>query len=110
MSQVPENPPDEKRELLAASQIDNNPKPVAKLRNPADLLTIGGSTYAPLAQLESEREKHVLPLNTTGLLGLGHVDLSSYKAEKLKIRTESIPTDIIDQMVSFPFLFRKQKK
>ena len=109
MSQVPENPsyvPEDKRELLSPSPIEGQ-KNSKKFHDPNDMIMVNQSTYYPLAQFEHEADKHVLPLQSAGLLGKGYVDLSSYKAEKLKIKMESIPTDIVEKMVFFLPLLKR---
>ncbi len=91
------NPPEEKKELLSTSQIDNSRLQPPKSNDP---IVVGESTPYPLSGLDPDSESIMLPLMTSGLFGTGLVDLSVFKADKLKVKTESIPTDIIDKMVS----------
>jgi len=97
---IPQNslpiPPEAKGEGSAPNDL---PKPAENGANVEVRIIVGGSGYYPISQYDQEVEKHVLPIQTAGILGLGHVDLSAYKAEKLKVRAESIPSDIIEKMV-----------
>jgi len=64
-----------------------------------ELITLKRSDYYPLGQYEQEDDNEIKPLKTSGLFGLGHVDLSDMKLEKLKTSGNFIPSEIVLKMV-----------
>lgn len=106
MSQVPENkenqPNPENPSNITEERKEGPLEPQGSVPKPKPkYINISRSEYYPLGQYDQEDEEHVLPLKTAGLLGLGHVDLSDMKYERLKIHTEGVPSEIVNRMVTF---------
>jgi hypothetical protein len=67
------------------------------------------SDYYPLGQYDQENDNEVKPLKTAGLFGLGYIDLSDIKFEKLKVRGNFIPSEIVAKMVHIPLILHRKE-
>lgn len=95
MSQAPEVKKEEEKEPTP----EEPPEEHKEQRKP-ELISLRRSDYYPLGQYDQEDGDEIAPLKTRGLFGLGYVDLSDMKFEKLKVRGTSVPSEIVEKMVT----------